>query len=124
MAQAGFVVASFSVLQCFVPGWNFLSCPVVSAGLFLATVNMLNTAEHCTATYERAQTNLNLCIQENEAETELGKTGGDDESSGERDSGGLRCNRWESVQNSWQGLYGGDAGSWDSYDMCVEWVNF
>lgn len=124
MARAGFIVASFSVLECFIPVWNLIGCPAAAAALLYGTANMFSTGEHCTATYERAQTNLNLCIQENEAETDLGKTGGDDESSGERESGGLRCNRWESVQISWQGLYGDDAGSWDSYDMCVEWVNF
>lgn len=37
------------------------------------------------------------------------------------------CNRWVRVDNGWKGLYGTDAGrsgSWDSYDMCVEWRRY
>ena len=123
LARAGFVVASFSVLECFIPGWNLLGCPAVAAALLYATANMFSTGDHCTATHERAQTNLDVCMRAHEPETDR-DVGGERDASGDRVAGGDRgreftCDRWVRVDNGWQDEHG--SGGWDSYDKCVEW---
>lgn len=127
LSRVGFIGATVVVLQCFIPVWNVLTCAPSALGLVLATANMFSTGDHCSATYERAQINYNVCMQNSEPKSDPNKDEGRDDpkADGTFEGGGVRCGRWQRVQKHWGGLYGSDAGgSWDSYEICVEWIRY